>query len=316
MVRPRHQVYHDHIDHIHERERGGKHHITEHYNEHDHRDRDHPANHRNDHHKGHSNDHQREHAIHHGTHPKDVSHHSHNRVSNPNVNHHHAVHERDTNSHTYIHHQNGKTHNKVTHNPNTLPKSPVTNKPATTPPASKKPIPVTKSAVDNNRGYATITGIAEQVVNSARTGTNKPTPPSTPPSNNGNKKTGQAPYHHGLDYGIGNPDPNKRVYGSNEPGQLLATHVSAVDNKGKAVTTHSTAGSAQGYNPVPGFISKVVNKVQRQLHYLSLAPGTETSQQAADDPVWQAGRWEDQQIRHFAQWEVDRLRSIGIEPTP
>jgi hypothetical protein len=229
-----HHPYHDHVDKEHEKNYHGTHHITKHYERHNHPDRDHPDNHKNDHH--HRNENPTEHTIHHGTHPEHRSHHSHNRVSNPNVTHHNAVHEHmaQQHQHTYIHHQEGKKQNAHHQSPNKIPKAPVTSKPGTGKPKTPPVNPVTPSAPPK--------------VTKSPTGT-----PGTKP-----RFSGVAPPHNGLNIGIGNPDPNKRVYGSNEPGQLLASHVSAVNNQGKATTVTSQQEQNPQWN-APSFANHVSN---------------------------------------------------------
>lgn len=73
--------------------------------------------------------HRHETHIHLGTHPAATSKHSGNTVSNPNVVHHNAVHDIHGGHKSYLHHQKGKTHNKLNHNPNILPTSPTTSNP-------------------------------------------------------------------------------------------------------------------------------------------------------------------------------------------
>lgn len=61
---------------------------------------------------------------HKGSHPHHYSHHSGNKISNPNVVHHHKVHDNHSKEHiTHIHHQASKlnTHTEDGHNPNQLP---------------------------------------------------------------------------------------------------------------------------------------------------------------------------------------------------
>lgn len=317
MVRPRHNVYHDHVDKEHESGHHNTHYITKHYNEHDHPDRDHRANHRNDHHKGHSNDHDREHIIHHGTHPHERSQHSHNRVSNPNVNHHHAVQEHHPQQHhTYIHHQEGRHHATPGHNPNHLPKSPVTKNPAGKPLPITKPGPGAHPPKPGPQNNPTPKNPLLNIAKGVSSGTSTPGTKTKP--------TGQAPLHHGVNFGTAGTnawDPNV----NNHPGEGSATGVSAVNKNGKVPTV-----STNTTDPPAGNIGSTLHHIGRQILGAWTNLGiwehnttTGDHQQYISDtnPLKFSAR---DAVRHdlstayenFGRWEVDRLRSIGIDPTP
>ena len=170
---------------------------------------------------------------HNGTHPHRTSHHSGTHISNPNVVHHHEVHHSEHSTAAREKIRKGNSVKQALDKAATAAaKSGTTGKNHTnpTPPRPGTTAPKTGSIPTPSRNP--LLNIARGVTSGAST----TAPKTTAPSQQGNKTTGQAPYHHGIDYGIGNPDPNRRPYGANEPAQGLATQVSAVTKSGKSPT--------------------------------------------------------------------------------
>lgn len=252
--------------------------------------------------------------IHLGTQPMTVSHHSGNKVSNPNIVHHHAVHERHAGSHkTYIHHQKGKTHNILTHNPNTLPVSPTTSNPTGS--TSVKPTGIPQKPVVPPKGPVQPVTKPIRPTAPGRVSPQPVIPPKTTTTVKPSPHTTSAgPLHPGINFGVTGTtawDPNV----DNRPGEGSATGISAVNKNGKVPVTSTNTYDPQydnsgAYNGINNAINTVKQWVQN-----GTTTKKETPQQLANDPTYQVGQWENNTLINIGKATQSILQSIGIQPT-